>query len=107
MCIAGVVVTGELLIAVVVDTGDKHPFAISPQIFEQILNDPMEYSGADSLIYEKNLQSKISCQTSSKKMLHCRASIEKTMFFSFGHQQHFSQSIEEKHSKVAARILSV
>ncbi len=52
----------------VVDTTDKHSFVnISANFrkkFEMVL---MEYSGArGTLIYEKNLMSKISCQTPFK-----------------------------------------
>ncbi len=52
-------------IAGVVDTGDKHSFAIISanfrKKFEMVL---MVYSGArGTLIYEKNLKSKFSCQT--------------------------------------------
>jgi hypothetical protein len=50
--------------AVVVDTANKHSFANIREFskkFEMVL---MGYSGAQgTLIYEKNLMSKISCQT--------------------------------------------
>jgi hypothetical protein len=55
----------------VVDTGDKHSFAIISanfrKKFEMI---PMRYSEArGTLIYEKNLKSKISCQTPFKDVI--------------------------------------
>ena len=55
-------------LAGVVDTGDKHSFAIISvnfsKKFEMVL---MVYSGArGTLIYEKSLMSKISCQTPFK-----------------------------------------
>ncbi len=60
-----VVDTAEQFIAGVVDTADKHSFAIISANFlkksETIL---MGYSGARAtLIHEKKLKSKISCQT--------------------------------------------
>ncbi len=67
--IAGVVDTAEQFIAGVVDTADKHSFAIISANFrkkvEMIL---MDYSGArGTLIHEKKLRSKISCQTPFKR----------------------------------------
>ncbi len=66
--IAGVVDTGEQLIACVVDTGDKHSFAnISANFRKKSKPAPMEYLGAwGTLIHEKNLKSKISCKTPYK-----------------------------------------
>jgi hypothetical protein len=41
---------------------------LSPRIFEKIRNDPIGYSEArGTLIYEKKLKSKISCQTPFKQ----------------------------------------
>jgi hypothetical protein len=66
--IAGVVETGEQLIAGFVDTCDKHSFAnISANLLKKFETALMEYSGAEeTLIHEKNLKSKISCQTPFK-----------------------------------------
>jgi hypothetical protein len=49
---------------------------ISPRIFEKIRNDPSENSEArGTLIYEKNLKSKISCQTPFKQEENMRNSL--------------------------------
>ncbi len=63
--IAGVVDTGEQLIAGVVDTGDKHSFENIFVNFRKKFETALrEYSlGQGTLIHEKNLKSKISCQT--------------------------------------------
>jgi hypothetical protein len=52
-------------IAGFVDTAEQHSFAIiSGEFSKKIETIPMAYSGArGTLIYEKNLKSKISCQT--------------------------------------------
>jgi hypothetical protein len=51
----------------VVYTGDKHNSRISPRIFENIQNGPNGIlMGLGALIHEKNLISKISCQTPFK-----------------------------------------
>jgi hypothetical protein len=66
--IASVVDTGEKLIASVVDTGKNVHSRISPRIFEKIRNGPKEIlMGRGTLIHEKNLKSKILCQTPFKK----------------------------------------
>jgi hypothetical protein len=62
--------TGDKFFAGVVDTAEQlipainiH-WRISPRIFEKVQSGPMEYLGAwGTLIHEKNLKSKISCQT--------------------------------------------
>ncbi len=58
-------------IAGVVDTADKHLFAIfSANFWKKVETIHMGYSGArGTLIYEKNLKSKVSCQTPFKLCL--------------------------------------
>jgi hypothetical protein len=65
----GVVDTAEQLFAGVVDTGYKHLFAnISANFRKKFKTAPMEYLGAwGTLIHEKKLRSKISCQTPFKQ----------------------------------------
>ncbi len=56
---------------------------ISPRIFEKIRNDPNEILiGPGTLIYEKNLKSKISCQTPFKGYTSLPAMLGKTPIFS-------------------------
>jgi hypothetical protein len=60
--IAGVIDTGEQLIAGISDNGNKHKVVKIYTIF--FLMAPKGYSGTRrKLIHEKNLRSKISCQT--------------------------------------------
>jgi hypothetical protein len=67
---AGVVDTDEQFIADVNDTSDKYSFANISQIFEKIQNVPNGILGAwRTLTHEKNLNSKISCQTPFKESL--------------------------------------
>jgi hypothetical protein len=68
---AGVVDTAEQFIAGVNDTGDKYSFAnISANFRKKFKTTPMEYLGAwETLIHEKNLKSKILCQTPFDKQL--------------------------------------
>jgi hypothetical protein len=70
---AGVVDTAEQLITGVVDTGDEH-FLIREYLREfskKFKKAPNEYLGAwGTLIHEKNLKSKISCQTPLKNTLY-------------------------------------
>ncbi len=63
--VSGVVDTAEQFIAGIADTADKHSFAIiSANFHKKVEMSLMEYSGArDTLIHEKKLKSKISCQT--------------------------------------------
>ena len=65
---AGVIDTAEQLITGVLDTSDEHKFAnISENFRKKFKKAPMEYLGAwGTLIHEKNLKSKILCQTPFK-----------------------------------------
>ena len=66
---AGVVDMAEQLIAGVVDAGDTHSFLNISANFQKYKTAPMEHLGAwGTLINEKNLKSKISCQTPFKKI---------------------------------------
>jgi hypothetical protein len=79
---AGVVDTAEQFIAGVVDTGDKYSFANISANFRKIQNGPTEYLGAwGTLIHEKNLKSKISCQTPFN-VGHIFAALGSNCFFS-------------------------
>ncbi len=74
--IAGVVDTGEQLIAVSLTPVTNIHSRISPRIFEKNRNGPKGILGAwETMIHEKNLKSKISCQTPFKsrrifKLIH-------------------------------------
>ncbi len=63
--IAGVIDTGEQLIAGINDNGNKHKVVNSyTKFFFKFEMAPKGYSGSwRKLIHEKNLKSKISCQT--------------------------------------------
>jgi hypothetical protein len=68
MFISGVNNTGDQLFGSAINTADKHSFAtISANFRKKIETIPMGYSRArGNLTYEKNLKTKISCQTPFK-----------------------------------------
>jgi hypothetical protein len=70
--VSGVIGTAEQFIAGIVDTVDKHSFAIiSANFCKKVETILMGYSGAwETLIHEKKLKSKISCQISLKFLFY-------------------------------------
>ncbi len=71
------------LFAGVVDTADKHSFAnISDSFRKKLEMVLMGYSGArGTLIYEKNLKAKISCQTPFKSIFYCHVGLRRKFSF--------------------------